>query len=151
MLGWFKTITSADVQSTFSYQKHALSPVTSTDGETQAKSAAELFNLEGVSLRGVPGLPAYVPYFTFDDLETKVADYVKCVTKESEYSTRPPPLADLDAAKVAADARTDELVEACSGEFGELLTYVHDQYCEVISGSPDGCVEAPAREPVRLH
>lgn len=151
MLGWFKTITSADVQSTFSYQKHALSPVTSTDGETQAKSADELFNLEGVSLRGVPGLPAYVPYFTFDDLEKKVAKYVTCLAEKSEYSTRPPPLADLDAAKVAADARTDELVEACSGEFGELLTYVHDQYCEVISGSPDGCVEAPAREPVRLH
>lgn len=137
MLGWFKAITSTDIQSRFALQKNAVSPVTTSGGQTRGKTREELFVVDGEHLVGIPGLPSYVPYLTFDNLEIRIEDYMRCLTQYSaDHLTR---VEQLDT--IAAEAR-----HSCETSHQRLITYVRHQYCTVISGSADGCIDATPRE-----
>jgi hypothetical protein len=141
VVGLFKAITSAQVQTLFARRKYSLSPVTFVNGSTIAKPQDELFVVDGTALVGVPGLPSYVPYRTFDELESKVQDYMACLTEKKPSE---------NAAASTSAILAKESRERCSGAYDELVDYVHDQYCTVISGSEDGCVDVsplPRKEP----
>jgi hypothetical protein len=118
-ISFLKVVTSVTAQYPYHDLKNSLGPVTSINGVTAAKTAAQVFN--GLEPRAA--LPAYVPHLSFDDLEYKVGKYVACLAK----LPGPPPSPDQDPCGRAA-----------------LSTYVFDQYCEVVTG-PDG--ECTRREP----
>lgn len=65
IVGFFKEITSAQVQKRYSSTKGSLPTVRDDNGVSRALTSDELFNDQV----GVPGLPAFVPYDTFNRLE----------------------------------------------------------------------------------
>lgn len=138
IIGWLKAITSAPVQADFARRKNALSPVTSADGATRAKTSDELFVVDGKRLVGIPGLPSYVPYRSFDLLEREIQGYMSCLVKGvSNLEQSSAGLSDEELAQQAA--------ASCGEDHAQLLDYVREQYCTVISGTADGCVDVATR------
>lgn len=111
IMGWLKAATFSDFQFNFGYAKNAISPVTTDGNRTRAKTPEELFVVDGVQLVGIPGLPSYVPYKTFDDMESKIESYMECLTT----TTMTPPN------------------QGCIRQHAALVAYVLDEYCKVIS------------------
>jgi hypothetical protein len=111
IMGWLKATTFSDVQFNFGYAKNAISPITRDGDRTRAKTREELFVVDGVQLVGVPGLPSYVPYKTFDDMESKIESYMECLTT----TTMTPPN------------------QGCMRQHAALVDYIFDEYCKVIS------------------
>lgn len=120
MATWFKAVTSAQAQSAYREYKHSLDVVTLVNGRSQSKQEQQLFTIDGTTLRGYQGLPAYIPHRTFDHLGSSIQRYMTCLVSNGSESGSP---------------------EACVAMRGELRNYVYDQYCSIITGSQTGCSE----------
>lgn len=148
-LGAMKAVTSAEVQAPFSREKNTVQVVTTRDGVTVAKAADELFVVDGVRLIGIPGLPSYVPYRSFDSLETKIADYMQCLVDDGALGSERE--SDDTLVSSAPAAAGGVSVGRCSGPNDELVDYVRDEYCRVISDTGEGCSDVPPRKPARVR
>lgn len=132
MLGWLKAVSSAPVQAEYCANKHCLSVVTSQDGRTRGKTAAELFTVEGKHLQGVGGLPTYLPHESFDELDARIARFMEAAmaatgkaSQESVVPSREPP---------------------DSAGFTALSDYVRGEYCAILrqrEAAPAGCPAPP--------
>src|SRR5690606_25158370 len=124
IVGWLKAVSSAAVQTEYCAKKNCLSVLTPEDGVTRAKTSAELFNFGDETLQGVGGLPTYVPPESFDELGTRVRQFMQAAI-EASYDP------------------SDALVEALTEQRQALTNYVHDEYCSVLrqgGADPDNCL-----------
>ena len=124
IVGWLKAVSSAAVQTEYCAKKNCLSVLTPEDGVTRAKTSAELFNFGDETLQGVGGLPTYVPPESFDELGTRVRQFMQAAI-EASYNP------------------SDALVEALTEQRQALTNYVHDEYCSVLrqgGADPDNCL-----------
>lgn len=121
MASWLKAVTSEQAQTDYQRYKHSLDFLTLVDGHSQSKTDADLFTVDGKTLRGYQGLPAYIPHLTFDRLGSTIQQYMTCLVNTSIHG--------------------GSAAQTCAANKADLRDYVYDQYCTVISGSQDGCTE----------
>lgn len=132
MLGWLKAVSSAPVQAEYCANKHCLSVVTSRDGSTRAKTAAELFTVEGKRLQGVGGLPTYLPHESFDELDSRIAQFMEAAMAAT--------------AKASQESVVPSHEPPDSAGFTALSDYVRGEYCAILrqrEAAPAGCLAPP--------
>ncbi len=83
MASWLKAITSSRHKPNTKSTNTPSIFLTLVDGHSQSKTDADLFTVDGKTLRGYQGLPAYIPHLTFDRLGSTIQQYMTCLVNTS--------------------------------------------------------------------